>query len=59
MSGVLQANYAFEGDATAGIFLIALDLEYVWRYMDHADLRIRVLLPIRRTFLGEGEHGYQ
>ncbi len=29
-----------------GLFLLTLDLAYVWRYMDYGDLRIHVLLPI-------------
>jgi uncharacterized RDD family membrane protein YckC len=29
-----------------GLFLLSLDLAYVWRYMDYGDLRIHVLLPI-------------
>jgi len=28
------------------LFLVTLDLAYVWRYMDYGDLRIHVLLPI-------------
>jgi uncharacterized RDD family membrane protein YckC len=29
-----------------GVFLVSLDLAYVWRYMDYGDLRIHVLLLI-------------